>query len=109
MRPTQKSLPARKAAEPGVIERRVPEYCNCCVSDLSGIAEELVCRRQVIDIPPIVPVVTEQQIYARTCTCGHTTQGTYSPNANAPVGYGENTEALVALRLIARGGFSLQA
>lgn len=86
----------KMVAEPCVIDRRVPEYCNCCGSDLSGIAEALVGRRQVIDIPPIVPVVTEQQIYARTCTCGHTTQGTYSPNANAPVGYGENTEALVA-------------
>ncbi len=86
----------RMVAEPDVIDKRIPGYCNGCGSDLSDIPEELLGRRQVIDIPPIVPVVTEQQIYARTCTCGHTTCGEYSPNANAPVGYGENIEALVA-------------
>lgn len=81
---------------PDVIDRRVPEYCNGCGSDLSDIPEGFLGKRQVIDIPPIVPEVTEQRIYGRTCTCGHTTYGEYSPNANAPVGYGENIESMVA-------------
>jgi transposase len=86
----------KMVADPDVIDRRVPEYCNCCGNDLSDTPPELVDTRQLIDIPPIVPVVTEQQIYRRTCICGHTTCGQFSPNANAQVGYGPNAEALVA-------------
>jgi hypothetical protein len=52
----------KMVAEPDVIDRRVPEYCNGCGNDLSNTAEEFIGRRQVIDIPPIVPIVTEQQI-----------------------------------------------
>ena len=81
---------------PDVIDRRVPAHCEQCGNDLSDIHEQFMGRRQLIDIPPIVPIVTEQQIYARSCTCGHTTCGEYSSNANAPVGYGENIESIVA-------------
>lgn len=86
----------KMVAGPDVIDKRIPSYCNACGSDLSGTPEAFKGKRQLIDIPPIVPVVTEQQIYARTCACGHTTQGEYSNNANAQVGYGENIEAMVA-------------
>ena len=83
-------------AYPDVIDKRVPEYCNDCGSDLSGVPQQLVGKRQLIDIPPIVSVVTEQQVFKRTCTCGHTAEGCFSANANAPVGYGESIEGLVA-------------
>lgn len=81
---------------PDVIDRRIPAHCEQCGNDLSDTHEQFMGRRQLIDIPPIVRIVTEQQIYARSCTCGHTTCGKYSPNANAPVGYGENIEGIVA-------------
>tara|TARA_R110002126_G_C10416391_1_gene497035 strand:- start:36 stop:1379 length:1344 start_codon:yes stop_codon:yes gene_type:complete len=86
----------KMVADPDVIDKRIPDYCNRCGSDLSDIQQEFVGKRQLIDIPPIVPVVTEQRIYARTCTCGHTSQGEYSNNANAQVGYGENIESMAA-------------
>lgn len=82
--------------DPDVIDDRIPDYCTSCGSGLSEAEARPVNRRQLIDIPPIAPVVTEERVYERTCTCGHITCGEFSPNANAPVGYGPNTEALVA-------------
>jgi len=81
---------------PDVIDKRIPKYCNGCGTDLSGITAVPLGKRQLIDIPPIAPIMTEQRIYGRTCTCGRTTQGEYSNNANAPVGYGENIESMAA-------------
>lgn len=86
----------KMVADPDVIDKRIPSYCKQCGTDLSDTPEEFIGKRQVIDIPPIVPVVTEQRIYGRICTCGHTTCGEYSNNAKAPVGYGENIESMVA-------------
>jgi transposase len=37
--------------------------------------DEIIARSQVVDIPPIVPLVTEYQAVARTCACGHVTTG----------------------------------
>ncbi len=86
----------KMVSEPDVVDKRIPKYCKGCGSDMSDTPAEFLGRRQLIDIPPIVPIVTEQQIYSRICTCGHTTCGQYSPNAKAPVGYGENIESMVA-------------
>jgi transposase len=82
--------------DPDVIDDRIPDYCKRCGNGLSQKESRLVGQRQLIDIPPRVPVVTEERIYERTCICGHRTCGQFSPNANAQVGYGPNTEALVA-------------
>ena len=94
--PGHKGNNLRMVSTPDIVDRRVPGYCKQCGSDLSDTPTEFLGKRQVIDIPPIVPVVTEQRIYGRTCNCGHTTCGQYSKNANAPVGYGENIEGMVA-------------
>lgn len=83
-------------AHPDVTEKRTVDYCNACGLDLCGRPEVLVGKRQLIDLPPIKLITTEQQVYKRTCSCGHTSEGSFSNNANAPVGYGENIEALVA-------------
>lgn len=82
-------------AVPDVIEKHIPNCCTCCGLALTDIPV-LTGKRQLIDIPKITFVTTEQQTYKRRCTCGHTSQGIFSGNANAPVGYGENLETLVA-------------
>ena len=81
---------------PDVIEKRTVDFCNACGSNLGDAPEIFVAKRQLIDIPPIKLITTEQQVYKRTCSCGHTSEGAFSNNANAPVGYGENIESLVA-------------
>lgn len=81
---------------PDVIEKRTVDHCNACGSDLCGTPEVFVGKRQLIDLAPIKLITTEQQVYKRVCSCGHTSEGSFSNNANAPVGYGENIESLVA-------------
>jgi hypothetical protein len=51
-----------------------PCYCTACGEALSGIASEFIGSRQVIDIPPVKPIVTEHQIYGKRCHCGHLTK-----------------------------------
>ena len=45
-------------SDPDEIIDHVPEYCECCGKDIGTIPGELVDRKQVIDLPPIQPVVT---------------------------------------------------
>jgi transposase len=73
-----------------------PNYCNCCGKDLSEIASEFIGKRQVIDIPPITPTVTEHRIYGKRCSCGHFTESHYPAEAHRSVGYGSRIEALTA-------------
>jgi hypothetical protein len=48
-----------------------PDDCSVCGRDLSNKASVFTGKCQVIDIPPIVPVITEHRIYSRQCSCGH--------------------------------------
>jgi transposase len=77
-----------------VIEH-VPNYCNCCGKDLTGVAEEIIDARQVIDIPVIKPVCIEHRIYRRICSCGHTMESDFPAHLTAKVQYGPNVESLV--------------
>lgn len=54
-----------------------PDRCEGCGSSLPGsvITDEVMARSQVVDIPPIVPVVTEYRAVALRCACGHITTG----------------------------------
>ncbi len=45
-------------------------------------------RRQVIDIPPVRPVVTEHQLLTLACGCGAETKAQPSDGVTAPVQYG---------------------
>jgi transposase len=82
--------------EPTTTEDHSPNYCQCCGEDLSDVAAELVGKRQVIDIPPIQPTITEHRIYGKKCQCGHVTEGDYPSEAHSPVCYGNNLSALTS-------------
>lgn len=55
----------------------VPERCECCDAALprrSGPKDPAPTRHQVIELPPMLAIVTEYQGHARTCPdCGHVT------------------------------------
>jgi len=85
-----------KCLSPDFIEEHSPSYCNCCGKDLSTQPEFYVGKRQVIDIPPIIPIVTEHQLFEKRCTCGHLNRSSYPKGVTAPVSYGENVQALIA-------------
>jgi transposase len=80
---------------PDKIEFLSPSYCQCCGHDLSGIAGEEVERRQQIDIPPILPIVTEYRKIRKICSCSHVNTVDFPSTVTAPVCYGPNLQALV--------------
>ena len=56
---------------PDQIINHTPEFCNCCGNDLNNESEEFLLKRQVVDIPAILPKYTEHRIFKKICSCGH--------------------------------------
>ena len=83
-------------AEPTETIIHQPNYCTCCGNDLSEIPAEFVGKRQVIDIPPVTPIVIEHQIFRKRCRCGHLTESDYPVEAHSPVCYGPRIQGLTA-------------
>ena len=73
-----------------------PEQCQGCQAPLSG-DDPAPFRHQVIEIPPIQPVITEYQWHQLVCpACGETTRAPWP--AGIPSGtYGPRVHATVAL------------
>src|SRR6267143_3397658 len=73
-----------------------PEQCSGCHAPLSG-DDPTPFRHQVIEIPPIKPVITEYQWHQLVCPeCGETTRAPWP--AGVPSGtYGPRVQATVAL------------
>jgi transposase len=84
------------SAEPDDIVVHKPSSCSCCGRDLSSIASEFIGKRQVIDLPPVKPVITEHQIYGKRCLCGHLTESEYPQEAHSAVCYGNRIQGLTA-------------
>jgi transposase len=86
----------KMAGSPDVIKEHQSNYCTQCGKDISSLPCELIGKRQVIDIPPIEPIVAEHRIYKRICTCGHCNVSSFPYGINAPVSYGSGVQSLVA-------------
>jgi transposase len=80
---------------PDIKEELRPDFCSNCGVSLAGAPFELVARRQVIDIPPIVPITTEYQSLGTVCTCGHHACGSFPEGVTNHVQYGKNLQSLV--------------
>ena len=65
-----------------VIEHK-PQYCNHCGKDITGIEAELTARRQIVDIPPIIPQYTGHRAYRVVCLCGHQTEASFPTGIQA--------------------------
>lgn len=74
---------SRVSQEPDVVVDFRAEVCTRCGNDLSECKQELVQRHQVVEIPPVKPVVVELRKYRARCGCGHYQEGRY------PAGYDE--------------------
>jgi len=84
----QDGVTLERVADPDVVLRHVPAVCAGCGNGLAGATEVEMTRRQVIDIPPVRPHVTEHQLVTLACGCGHHTTATAPAEAVAPVVYG---------------------
>src|SRR5215510_5659233 len=90
---TRTLVPVEEVDEVVVLK---PKQCSSCHAPLSG-DDASAFRHQVIEIPPIKPVITEYQWHQLTCpACGETTRAPWP--AGVPSGtYGPRVQATVAL------------
>jgi transposase len=78
-----------------VIECRVA-MCQACGHDLTGVDQQPVSRRQVVDIPAIRPQVREARCDAVTCpACGHHQTAAYPAGFESGRLLGPHLETLV--------------
>jgi transposase len=61
------------------------------------LTDTVIARSQAVDIPRIMPTVTEYQAIARTCACGHVTNGRLpqAAPASGTVHIGHNASSLL--------------
>ena len=90
----QDGVTLEQVAVPDAVLEHEPEVCSCCGEGLAGRPETGRERRQVIDLPEIVPQVTEHQLIARRCGCGQVTKALAPFGVAAPVQYGPRISAL---------------
>jgi len=81
---------------PDEIIEHNPQFCNHCGKDLTGFISKEEMRRQVVDIPPIIPQYIEHRIFSCECSCGHITESSFPTGVNAPISYGTNIESVIA-------------
>lgn len=77
-----------------VIDLR-PNYCNKCGQSLINHPSIQVSRRQLIDIPPIIPITTEYRNHEIVCDCGNCQQGTYPEGLTNHIQYGKNIQSII--------------
>jgi len=87
---------SRRRQQPDVIVRCRPTICQGCGEPLPLRGQRRVGRSQVVELPPIRPVVVEAWQYAARCGgCGHRTKGTYLAGLEPTRTFGPQIEALL--------------
>jgi transposase len=84
---------------PDVVAEHRPACCGSCGADLSGAEVMAKQVRQVVDLPPVVPVVTDHVSYRLLCACGAETTSAFPPEARAPVCFGPEVRAFATYLL----------
>lgn len=87
----------RPPAEPDLhVELRV-EWCDSCGQDLTDQEQQSGERRQLVDLPPIRPVVIEAQSYRVVCPgCGQEHKAPFPEEFTAPCAFSPRVQTLVA-------------
>ena len=72
------------------------DFCSVCGQSLTSELFILKAKRQVIEIPPIIPIYEEYRQYVCQCpTCQHQQLADFPLGVNAPIQYGSSVETLV--------------
>jgi transposase len=85
---------------PDEVKKLHPSYCNACGLCLVDRPSILVGRRQVVDIAPILPTITEYRNFEVACRCGHHQRGSYPSNVSNHIQYGANLQSLVVYQSV---------
>ena len=87
---------SRCRQQPDVIVRCRPTACQGCGEPLPLAGQRRVGRSQVIEVPPVRPVVIEAWQYAARCHgCGTRTKGAYPAGLEPTRTFGPQIEALL--------------
>lgn len=85
------------STRPNEIIELKSDYCTSCGVDLKAETFVLQTKRQVIDLPPIVPIYTEYQQYSCKCSgCGYKQTASFPADVKAPIQYGSSVKTLVS-------------
>ena len=94
--PGHKGYTLEMNSHPTDVVHLYSNFCAKCGSNLSDLPTQKMERRQVIDIPPIIPVITEYQSFTRVCNCGHCNKASFPAGVESPVQYGAGVQSLTA-------------
>ena len=98
-----KGITKMQTTIPDVVKQCLPDStCACCGRSLADVEGILVEKRQVIDIPPIIPIVTEYQSMDKPCSCGHHNRGLFPDEVTAPVQLGANVQSFLVYLNVAQ-------
>ncbi len=87
---------SRARQEPDTVVECRPLACARCGADLSCVPGRLRGASQVVEIPPLRPVVLEARRYQATCPrCGHRQTAAYPPGLEPARVFGPQVEALL--------------
>lgn len=71
------------------------DFCSVCGEFLAGEVQVLQAKRQVIEIPPVVPIYEEYRQYSCSCPrCKHLQKADFPLGVNANIQYGSSVVAL---------------
>jgi transposase len=86
---------SRRRAVPTAIVLCQPSHCGACGHELAAAPQARVGISQVVELPPVEPVVLEAWRYAAACPdCGMSTVAAYPAGFEAPRVFGPRLEAL---------------
>jgi transposase len=95
----------RSVVQPDTIERHLPMQCAQCGASLQGQPARPAGRRQVTELSPLEPKVTEHRLYSVRCgLCGHRTRAPLPAGVRHGGSFGPRLRALMALL---RGAYGL--
>jgi transposase len=87
---------SRRRQRPDVIVRCRPSLCQGCGEPLPLAGQRRVGRSQVVELPPVRPVVIEAWQYAARCRgCGARTKGAHPEGLEPSRTFGPGVEALL--------------
>jgi transposase len=86
---------SRRRTPPDWVVLCQPSHCATCGQDLAAAPQERVGTSQVVELPPVQPVVLEAWRYAATCpACGATTAAAYPAGFEPTRVFGPHLEVL---------------
>ena len=98
--PGRRGTTLELSAAPDVTVEVPHECCNRCGASLKDAKVSGIERRQIVDLPPIEPIVTEYRSPVCECSqCGQESRAQFPDNVPYGVSYGERLRA-VALYLM---------